>query len=365
MQRPLSTILLITLVCIAFTGALFPSIAKRPEETDFVTNTVTKTLTILKTETLRFTSTTSTTITLPVPMSYLIGSMTTSTVTTTITLTYTTTKTVLQTTATDTTLTSTTPNATATITPTTATSTATQTETTSNHTTLTSETATFGSLHLAVSTEKSSYRAGEEVEVSGYVVDLFGKPVPGATISIEVLGPLGKTICTASFKTRGDGRYEGEFDLEENVSAGTYTIYATASKPGYQESRAHTVFTVGESTTPSILILSINVTDVNGNAKARFRPGETITIWVVVHNAGAEIPMGIIWVEIYSSRGHPLTIQFQVTTLKRGDTAKAGFSIVLPADAPPGTYGAEGYVSDKMISKGGKFHANKRTTFAV
>jgi len=219
-------------------------------------------------------------------------------------------------------------------------------------------------LSVTISTEKFSYDAGSSVSLFGNVTDSSG-PVSDATVSIQVEDPQGATLHIVSVRTRNDGYYSDSFRLGGDAGAGTYGAYATASKPGYEDASGHCTFTVGASSTPNIVITKVYTTDMRWSAKSVFKPGETLMVWVEVVNTGADLVEGIVWVQIIDPNGAPIKVDFHVGPIARGQTVKEGFSITLPVEAPRGEYRVSGFVSDGMISEGGKFLTTMQGKFKV
>jgi len=219
-------------------------------------------------------------------------------------------------------------------------------------------------LSVTISSEKLSYDAGNPVSFFGYVSDPSG-PVGDATVSVQVVDPQGATVHIDHVKTGNDGYYSGSFRLGGDASGGTYAVYVTVSKPGYQDASNHYAFTVGASSTPNVVITSVYMTDMGRNTKTVFHPGETLIVWVEVVNTGADLIDGIVWVQIVNPNGAPIKVDFHVGSIARGQTVKEGFSIILSVNAPQGEYRVTSFVSDKMISEGGKFLTAMQEKFKV
>jgi len=106
-----------------------------------------------------------------------------------------------------------------------------------------------------------------------------------------------------------------------------------------------------------------------------FTRGQTLIVWVVVNNSASNLdllPQGpVIWVEIDDSNNAPLTVQYHLGIILGGEVTREGFSVALSygpglsSGLPIGTYTATGFVSDKMISQGGRFIAQVSTNFTV
>jgi len=220
------------------------------------------------------------------------------------------------------------------------------------------------SLSVTISTDKLSYEAGSSVSFFGYVTDLSG-PVGEATVSIQVVDSQGATVHVVYVRTRNDGYYSDSFRLGGDAGAGVYAVYVIASKPGYQDDSGHCTFTIGVSSTPNIVIANLYMTDISRNKKTVFRPGETLIVWVEVVNTGADLVDGIVWVQIVGPNGAPIGVYFHVGLIARGQTVKEGFSMVLSVNAPQGEYRVTSFVSDRMISEGGKFLTKMQGEFKL
>ena len=221
------------------------------------------------------------------------------------------------------------------------------------------------SLLLSISTDKPGYNANETVTISGFVKDASMNSVSGANVSIQVVDPKGNSVRMALARSSISGYFHDNFTLRSDAMVGTYTVYATASAEGYEDGQAHTTFTVGASPVASIKIVNVYTTDPENNTQTSFSPGESFIVWIVVENTGADLSGAIVWVEVDDPRGVPIQVSYQVGDLKKGQTLTAGFSVSLPASGPSGAYRVSGFVSDKMISAGGKFLATQQIILAV
>jgi uncharacterized protein YfaS (alpha-2-macroglobulin family) len=219
------------------------------------------------------------------------------------------------------------------------------------------------SFTITISPDKPTYSQREIVYLSGSIIDSGKTQSTNGTVSIQVLNPNGSTIHIASKTINSFGEYSDNFTLTEEATSGTYTVFVTLSLLGYQDSYNHATFTVGESLTPSIKIASLYITDQSGENRSSFNPGETVIVRVVVQNGGAELEKGMIWVEVSTPDGVPIPPVFVETKIKRGEMVTVGVSTPLSDDANLGQYTANSYVSNKMISQGGKFLTKSKTIF--
>jgi hypothetical protein len=221
------------------------------------------------------------------------------------------------------------------------------------------------SLSLGVDTDLHFYEPNATVEVSGHATDASGGAVAGASVSVQVDDPTGaQLILVNSLVTDDAGIYHTEVKLEGKVTIGTYAVFVSSSKSGYNSATTHTTFVVGSSITPSVVISQVYVTDTTGSPSGVFSVGQTVLIWVIVQNNGAPL-QGVIWVQVVDPNGTPQSIQLQISTLGTGASVKVGFGFTASANLPHGIYTANALVSDKLISQGGTFLASTKTQFAL
>lgn len=238
---------------------------------------------------------------------------------------------------------------------------ATVTTTTSQTTSVT----TKGKLKVSVTTDQESYLAGEDVAISGYVRLGSGASVAGASVSLSVLEPDGDELDGADLQTNDEGRFAENFTLPSTAANGTYTVYATASMSGYKDAFATVTFTVGLSNLPSVHIVEASITLPNGTLSSEFSPGETVLVWAVVNNTGADLVGANTWVEVLDPNNSPISLVIVVVTIHTGEQVKVGVHVILATDANIGTYTVRILVSDRPIAEGGKFLDSKETAFLV
>lgn len=101
-----------------------------------------------------------------------------------------------------------------------------------------------GALHVAVTTDKSTYANRETASITVTVTDDAGAPVSGASVDVRITTPKGKT-ATASGTTDANGQAVFTFKINAKKDGfGTYTVTATATKNGYTDGSGSTTFTV-------------------------------------------------------------------------------------------------------------------------
>jgi hypothetical protein len=93
-------------------------------------------------------------------------------------------------------------------------------------------------LSVTVSTDKPSYDPGDPVLITGNVLDQSLNGVDLASVSIQVNDPSGNAIHVGWILSTTDGYYEDQFIAQDNSMNGGYSIYVTASKPGFADATA-------------------------------------------------------------------------------------------------------------------------------
>lgn len=220
-------------------------------------------------------------------------------------------------------------------------------------------------LSLKVEADQSYYKPNDTVNVRGYVMDSSGNAVDGTAISVQVDSPTGsEMVFIPNITTDSAGFFQTPLRIPANATAGAYTVFAAASKPGYNSATTHTNFVIDNSLTPSVTIIQLYATDATGNPSAVFSNSQTILFWVVLQNTGAPI-QGMIWIQILDPRGTLVSIQLQISTLVTGATIKVAFGFTPSSNSLEGIYSANALVSDKLISQGGTFLANANTQFVL
>ncbi|MEM4649507.1 MAG: hypothetical protein QXP78_02435 [Candidatus Bathyarchaeia archaeon] len=237
--------------------------------------------------------------------------------------------------------------------------------------TSTTQTTTKGNiLYVNVQTDKTIYTQNDVVKISGSVQDQFKNPMKEVDVSIQVVNPLGNVVHSALIKTDFFGIYFDNFTIGELGYSifmnGTYTVFVTASKFGYIDGYAHTSFIIGKSNIPTVNFISINITDPVGETiKSEFTQGESLIIWVTVENSGVTLEKAYLWVEVDDPNGTPLGVYFNIGDLEEGKTKTVGFSFTISPNAYKGIYTAKAFISNDLISRGGKFLASTDAIFMV
>jgi minor extracellular protease Epr len=94
-----------------------------------------------------------------------------------------------------------------------------------------------------ISTDKSSYVAGEKVYIKANVTDYDGKIIAGAQVKFTITPPKGKKVMSSG-KTDSTGQITLVFSTTHKSTKGTYQVLAEATFSDYQSSKASTTFQV-------------------------------------------------------------------------------------------------------------------------
>lgn len=109
---------------------------------------------------------------------------------------------------------------------------------------LTPKSAALSGMLVSVSIDHASAGSREVIKVYGKVSDELGSPIQNALVSIQVDNPNGSTVHVALVYSSKDGTFKDEFSLAMDSPEGTYTIYITSSKIGYEDYRTKISFTL-------------------------------------------------------------------------------------------------------------------------
>jgi hypothetical protein len=89
-------------------------------------------------------------------------------------------------------------------------------------------------LTVSISVEIQENERTAIVRMSGKVLDPYDQPVKSAAISSQLNDPSKTSLHISLVYSEEDGSYSDEFIIAKPVT-GNYTIYLTASKPGYND----------------------------------------------------------------------------------------------------------------------------------
>ena len=107
-------------------------------------------------------------------------------------------------------------------------------------------------LSVSVTTDKPQYSPGENVVISGKVLDNQNNAVMGATVSIQVNDPQNNPVEVRLVYSDQSGAYSDPFVLSTNAVQGQYTVFASATKSGLSSAQAETRFSVSTQTTSTL-----------------------------------------------------------------------------------------------------------------
>jgi uncharacterized membrane protein len=220
-------------------------------------------------------------------------------------------------------------------------------------------------LKVEVESDRLKYNPGEAVRIFGHIYARGQFPSAKATILVQVVDSEGKIIHSKLLETTIGGYFSDRLTVESDWRSGSYTIFATASAEGFKDGFARTTFTVGSSTKPSVVVDSVYTTSVEGEKKEVFHPGESVVVWVLVNNSGANLNGGVVWVEVTDPLGIPLMVTAFGSNIGYMEQTMVWVQLKLNQDATPGLYEINALVSTGYISKGGKFIAGKEGAFLV
>jgi len=192
------------------------------------------------------------------------------------------------------------------------------------------------SLYVSVWIVREPAQTGEAILISGEVTDDSGSTVPNVQVSIQVNDPFGTSIHIALAYSGLDGAYSDRFPLLSGSPSGNYTIYITASKPGYKDAREQFLFM------NSARDFSISVS----HSSISVAQGESISLTVTLTSTSEfDSPVSLSLAVAPSGVSHVFVPNPIVPT------ASANLTIYTSASTPPGSYNLT-----IAASGGGKTH---------
>jgi len=99
-------------------------------------------------------------------------------------------------------------------------------------------------LYVDASVSSEPQGANKLIRIVGRVVDDNRNAVPNAEVSIQVNDPLKSNVYVSFIHTDVNGYYRDSFVLSSASAAGNYTVYVTASKPGFEDGHVQMNFVV-------------------------------------------------------------------------------------------------------------------------
>jgi hypothetical protein len=182
-------------------------------------------------------------------------------------------------------------------------------------------------LYVSVRADRS-VGVGISVMIYGQVTRLNQSAVALAAVSIQVNDPYGSSVHIALLYSDSDGAYSDEFKLPAGGASGNYTIYVTASKPGFQDAHAKLAFLINNPHF-SITVAPTSVT---------VSKGESATFKVTLESRGESdnaVHIDVVGLPRFASytlspndERPPLTITLLVQTSGDAEPGAHGFTVI-------------------------------------
>jgi len=192
------------------------------------------------------------------------------------------------------------------------------------------------SLYVSVWIGREPTQTGETILVEGEVTDDSGSAVPNAQVSIQVNDPVGTSIHIALVYSGLDGTYTDRFPLPASSPSGNYTIYITASKPGYRDAREQFLF----MNSARDFSISVSPSSIVANQ------GESISLTITLTSINAFDSQVSL-----SFAGAPNGVSHNFAPNPIVPTGSANLTLYTLTSTPPGSYNLT-----IMASGGGKTH---------
>jgi ribosomal protein L40E len=125
-------------------------------------------------------------------------------------------------------------------------------------TTVSQQTDAILSVQINIANNPTTLGSTQNIVVT--VLDQDGKPVPEATVHLEVTSPSGSTtVLEASTDASGVDTFVMQIQALKS-SVGTFQVKASATKTGYQTGQAEATFQVAEGNPPTTSTQTVTVT---------------------------------------------------------------------------------------------------------
>ena len=169
-------------------------------------------------------------------------------------------------------------------------------------------------------------------------------------VVFEVRNPAGGIVAAGSASTGSDGIARKTVTLAQDAAIGDYSLYASVTYQGLSASGS-ILFSVRRG---SHVSLTVSMTDLQGNPKSTFKPGEGATAKIVLRNdGGTDIRNAHMLVTFYDSRKVPIFFSFEIGDLGAGYERTSVKGFTLSSSATTGTYGVEVIVLTAFLADGG------------
>jgi hypothetical protein len=186
-----------------------------------------------------------------------------------------------------------------------------------------SASAAAESLYVSVYADRSVHDSQIVITIYGRVTGLNGSAVALAGVSIQVNDPYGSSLHIAFLHSDRDGAYSDAFQLPNDRPGGSYAIYVTASKPGFQDASAKMTFLVG------ILPFSITISP----SSVAVTQGENATFRIFLENRGQS--SSPIQIEV---TGLPAPILYSLSSNAAKAPSNITLSVKTSTEVAPGSY---------------------------
>jgi hypothetical protein len=188
---------------------------------------------------------------------------------------------------------------------------------------LPSASAAAESLYVSVYADRSLHDSQTVITIHGQVTRSDGSAVVLAGVSIQVNDPYGSSLHIAFLHSGSDGAYSDTFQLPSDRPAGTYAIYVTASKPGFQDASAKMTFLVG------MVPFSVNISPTS----VAVTQGESATFRILLENRSQS--SSPIQIEV---TGLPAPISYSLSSNTATAPSNITLSVKTSTGVAPGSY---------------------------
>lgn len=183
--------------------------------------------------------------------------------------------------------------------------------------------AAHESLYVSVHVDRTHENGAVVLAIYGHVMRLNQSSVPLASISIQVTDPYGSSVHVALVHSDNDGSYSDVIELSSDRPAGNYTIYVTASKPGFEDGHAKLPFSIGmPSFAVSVFPNSVTVAQ-----------GESATFRIEIESRGPGLSP--VHIEVV---GFPAYFSYSLSSNDRPPPSSITLTVQTPSHASPGSY---------------------------
>jgi hypothetical protein len=183
-------------------------------------------------------------------------------------------------------------------------------------------------LYVSVHVDRTVDAGRVLANIYGQVTGANQSVVALAAVSIQVNDPYESTVHIAFLHSDNNGEYSDAFQLPINRATGNYTIYVTATKPGFQDAQAKLTFLVGiPSFSISISPASVAVTR-GESATFRITLGSRGQSSSPVHIEVIGLPALVSYSLDHNNETAPSNITLSVKTSNEVDLGSYLFTVI-------------------------------------